>query len=251
MQIRKVILNLNWLLTLRTANVYDKLTCVHVEFRSLLSFSAVLEDVVYFWYYAPFCVSRCWNNGDIYDVASIVAVSELFPFSVDVPYLILFYFIVLILTFLTLRVPFIVSSEVEECINCYLYSLLLRYIWFLSGFIQGITLIGRERLTEVINIVLFLLSCLGVVNSFRRFFYLLNSATFYQTDNYPQKPISDFSSICQAALYYQLDLPEDSTTTPNAGPLYSGHPGWTGRPSLSNYQLLILTMKVAVFLADI
>ena len=36
-------------------------------------------------------------------------------------------------------------------------------------------------------------------------------------------------------------------TTPNAGPLYSGHPGWTGRPPLSNFQLLILTIKVAVF----
>ena len=66
------------------------------------------------------------------------------------------------------------------------------------------TLIGRERLTEVINIVLFLLSCLGVVNSFRRFFYLLNSATFYQTDNYPQKPILDFSDLSSIVVMLML-----------------------------------------------
>ncbi|KAI8368549.1 hypothetical protein BD560DRAFT_424456 [Blakeslea trispora] len=108
----------------------------------------MIKDVVYFWYYAPFCVSRCWNNGDIYDVASIVAVSELFPFSVDVPYLILFYFIVLILTFLTLRVRFIVSSEVEECINFFTV-----FYCVIFGFYLGLFKVNtREGLRVVIMI---------------------------------------------------------------------------------------------------
>ncbi|KAI8331415.1 hypothetical protein BD560DRAFT_429052 [Blakeslea trispora] len=65
-------------------------------------------------------------------------------------------------------------------------------------------LLGREGLTKVINIVLFFFSCIGTVNSSSQFLYLLNSAQFYQTDKYPQRPTLDFTLLTRGDMKDEL-----------------------------------------------